>query len=94
VSHDDLSAREPDPEALAGQRRACEQLDRVLDALPLELRSVFVLFELEGMTSPEIASVAGLPLGTVASRLRRARERFHALCQDEPDLSPPKEDEP
>lgn len=94
VSHDDLSAREPDPEALTAQRRACEQLDRVLDALPLELRSVFVLFELEGMTSPEIASVAGLPLGTVASRLRRARERFRELCQDEPDLSPSKEHEP
>ena len=69
----------PDPEELTSQRRAREQLDRVLDAMPIELRAVFVLFELEGMTSPEIAEISGLPLGTVASRLRRARERFREL---------------
>jgi RNA polymerase sigma-70 factor, ECF subfamily len=51
----------------------------VLDAMPIELRAVFVLFELEGMTSPEIAAISGLPPGTVASRLRRARERFREL---------------
>jgi len=91
---DELSHRGPDPEMLAQQRRACEQLDRVLDAMPLELRSVFVLFELEGMTSPEIAALAELPLGTVASRLRRARERFRELCADAPALERRKEDEP
>ena len=69
----------PDPEELTAQRRAREQLDRVLDAMPIELRAVFVLFELEGMTSPEIAAISGLPPGTVASRLRRARERFREL---------------
>jgi len=37
---------------------------------------VFVLFELEGMTTPEIAELIGIPLGTAASRLRRARETF------------------
>lgn len=72
-------APEPLPDELSDQRRARERLDRILDALPDELRSVFVLFELEGMTSPEIAAVSGLALGTVASRLRRAREQFRAL---------------
>jgi RNA polymerase sigma-70 factor (ECF subfamily) len=69
----------PGPDELIEQKRARELLDRVLEQLPLELRSVFVLFELEGMTSPEIAALLELPLGTVASRLRRAREQFSAL---------------
>jgi len=45
--------------------------------MPAELREVFVLFELEGLRSTEIAPLLGLPVGTVASRLRRAREAFH-----------------
>ena len=50
----------------------------MLDALPFEQRSVFVLFELEGFSGPEIAETLALPAGTVASRLRKAREMFHA----------------
>jgi RNA polymerase sigma-70 factor (ECF subfamily) len=69
----------PDPEELTDRARACARLDALLAALPLELRTTFVLFELEGLTSPEIAELAGVPLGTVASRLRRARERFRQL---------------
>jgi RNA polymerase sigma-70 factor (ECF subfamily) len=72
-------AHGPLPDELTDQHRACERLDRILDQLPDELRSVFVLFELEGMTSPEIAALSGLALGTVASRLRRAREQFRAI---------------
>lgn len=74
----ELRALHSDPEASAHQRREIARLDAVLDALPHELRSVFVLFELSGFTSPEIAEMTGLPLGTVASRLRRAREAFQA----------------
>ena len=47
-----------------------------LDALPDDLRTVFVLFEVEEMASADIAAALDLPLGTVASRLRRAREAF------------------
>ncbi len=60
------------------QRRARAMLDRVLDALPIDVRAVFVLFELEGMTIAEIASMLELPMGTAASRLRRGRELFSA----------------
>jgi RNA polymerase sigma-70 factor (ECF subfamily) len=67
------------PDELSDQRRALQRVDRVLDAMPDELRSVFVLFELSGFTSPEIAELSGLALGTVASRLRRARESFREL---------------
>jgi RNA polymerase sigma-70 factor (ECF subfamily) len=51
-------------------------LDRVLDAMPIELRAVFILHEFDEMTMAEIANVTGLRPGTVASRLRRAREIF------------------
>jgi RNA polymerase sigma-70 factor (ECF subfamily) len=69
----------PGADELSDQKRARELLDRVLGEMSLELRTVFVLFELEGLTSPEIVELVGVPLGTVASRLRRARERFHEL---------------
>jgi RNA polymerase sigma-70 factor (ECF subfamily) len=49
---------------------------RLLDSLPAEQREVFVLHELEQMTGTEIASMMGTSLGTVRSRLRRARESF------------------
>lgn len=68
------TAPRPDERAEERQRRA--HLDAVLDTLPAELRAVFVLFELEGMGAPEISSLLELPVGTVASRLRRARELF------------------
>lgn len=58
------------------QRRRRELLDRALDQLPTEARAVFTLFELEEMTFSEIAEALSLPRGTVASRLRRARELF------------------
>lgn len=73
----------PGPDELSEQRRARERLDGIIEQLPFDLRTVFILFELEGMSSPEIAELVGAPLGTVASRLRRARERFAALVSEE-----------
>jgi RNA polymerase sigma-70 factor (ECF subfamily) len=69
----------PGPDELSDQKRARELLNRVLDEMPMDLRTTFILFELEGLRSPEIAELAGVPLGTVASRLRRARESFREL---------------
>lgn len=71
----------PDPEQLSSMKQARELLDQVLDALPMELRTVFVLFELEGLTTAEIASMLDLAPGTASSRLRRAREAFHAAVR-------------
>lgn len=65
------------PEEQMDQRRARALLDRVLEVMPMDLRAVFVLFELEEMTMAQIAMIAGIPPGTVASRLRRARHAFH-----------------
>ena len=68
----------PPPEELVDRHRARELLDALLEEMPLELRVVFVLYEIEQLTSSEIADVVGVPVGTVASRLRRAREDFAA----------------
>jgi RNA polymerase sigma-70 factor (ECF subfamily) len=76
------SGAESDPEALLERRRARALLDRLLDQLPLEQRSVFVLFELERFTMVEIAEALGLRPGTVASRLRRARRAFAASVEE------------
>src|SRR6478609_4240225 len=61
---------------LVEQQRRLSLAERVLSTLDQDLLEVFVLFELEGMTTPEIAELVGVPLGTAASRLRRAREAF------------------
>ena len=70
-----------DAEALLEQQRGWRLLEKLLTSLSWELRTVFVMFELEGMTSLEIADALGLPRGTVASRLRLAREAFERGVQ-------------
>ena len=54
------------------------RLSRALDELPTEFREVVVLRELEELSYREIAEVAGIPIGTVMSRLARARRRLQA----------------
>ena len=81
VSHPDPGAELPGgtrPDELFEQHRAREALDGVLDDMDIELRSVFVLFELEEMSTADIAMLLAIPSGTVASRLRRARDDFRA----------------
>ncbi len=70
------ASSERDPESSRAHREGVRLLDLALDELSLEQRTVFVLFELEGLSSPEIAETLEIPLGTVYSRLRSARERF------------------
>jgi RNA polymerase sigma-70 factor, ECF subfamily len=72
---------QPTPEACLEQRRAREVLDRVLDGMSAELRTVFVLFELEGLPVRDIAELEEIPVGTASSRLRRAREEFSAIAK-------------
>jgi RNA polymerase sigma-70 factor (ECF subfamily) len=64
------------PETLLLQRADRQLLREALEALPVEYREVVVLRELEGLSYKEIAGVADLPLGTVMSRLARARKRL------------------
>ncbi len=66
----------PGPDVLVDDRRARAVMDQILETIPFEQRVVFVLFEMEDMTTHEIAELLGIPVGTVASRLRRSRELF------------------
>jgi RNA polymerase sigma-70 factor, ECF subfamily len=69
---------EPNVEQLLDQKRMRRALDELLDGWPDEIRTAFVLFELEGLSVPEISELTDTKQGTVASRLRRARELFQA----------------
>jgi RNA polymerase sigma-70 factor (ECF subfamily) len=70
-------AKSPDNEDVAARKQYARQLiDRVLMRMDTSFASVFVLFEFEELSSPEIAEMLDIPLGTVASRLRRARQIF------------------
>jgi RNA polymerase sigma-70 factor (ECF subfamily) len=71
----------PSAEDLLEMKQARALLDRVLSLMHDDLRTVFVLSVLEGTTAPEISELLGIPPGTVASRLRRAREAFHELAR-------------
>lgn len=73
---DRLLSPGPSPEAALDQKQTRALLDAVLDELGDDLRAVFVLFELEGYSGPEVAELCEIPLGTATSRLRRAREAF------------------
>jgi RNA polymerase sigma-70 factor (ECF subfamily) len=68
----------PPPDRAAEAADLRQELDRILGELELELRTVLVLYELEELSVPEIADLLELKPGTVASRLRRAREAFRA----------------
>ena len=59
---------------------AMELMDRIFVKTDPDLVTVFVLFELEGLSAPEIAQLIAIPVGTVASRLRRARATFRAAA--------------
>lgn len=76
VDFDSMAHPGLDLEALADQQRARELLDRLVQSIPEELRMIFILFEIEGLPAIEVAALLDIPAGTVASRLRRARQHF------------------
>ena len=71
----------PSPEEQLQDRQSRKILDEVLSCLSMELRTVLVLHELEEIEVRQIAQIVGIPVGTVSSRLRRAREEFSAIAQ-------------
>jgi RNA polymerase sigma-70 factor, ECF subfamily len=62
------------PETMLLSKQVIRAIDAALDALPLELRTAIVLREIEGLSYDEIAQIMECPLGTVRSRIFRARE--------------------
>ena len=65
-----------DPEAQAEHGQRLHALEASLAGMEANLRNIFVLFEIEGMTGDEISEALGIPSGTVYSRLGLAREAF------------------
>lgn len=76
--HVDPGARS---EQVTNHCSAVELMDRVFANTDQDLVTVFVLFELEGLSAPEISELIDIPVGTVASRLRRARATFRAAAR-------------
>jgi RNA polymerase sigma factor (sigma-70 family) len=77
----DEAAHTPDPDTPNAEERLVEAtkmntLRHCIETLPVEFREVLVMRELEEMSYQQVADVAGLPLGTVMSRLSRARKRL------------------
>ena len=70
---------EADAAAIESSER--ERVQRAIDALPVEFREVIVLREVQELSYREIGDVLGVPIGTVMSRLARARRRLAALLQ-------------
>jgi RNA polymerase sigma-70 factor (ECF subfamily) len=72
----DVECEALNPETLLLHHADQQMLRRALEALPVESREVIVLRELEGLSYKEIGAIADIPLGTVMSRLARARKRL------------------
>jgi RNA polymerase sigma-70 factor (ECF subfamily) len=64
------------PDAALEQKQAVDFVERFLDGLSEELRPVFLMMELEGMSAPEVAAALDVKVNTVYSRLRLARAQL------------------
>lgn len=71
-----------DPEAALAARQDRGRLDAALAALPVELRECLILRELEELSYKEVAEVTGVPIGTVMSRLWRARRALAPVAAE------------
>lgn len=76
------AAERRDPAAALVETEFLTRLDRALEALPLEQKTAFVLSEIQGLSHAEICRIEGAPVGTVKSRISRAKERLRALFSD------------
>lgn len=90
--HDDgppLPSESPSPEQIAQQHELSAAIQRCIDALKEEQRVVLVLSDVEGLAYQEIAAAIGGQLGTVKSRLSRARAALRHCLQGLAELLPP-----
>jgi RNA polymerase sigma-70 factor, ECF subfamily len=78
----------PDPEAALLKSLDAAALQRAVETLPEEFREVVVMRELEGLSYKEIADVTEVPIGTVMSRLARARGRLQRSLKPESSERP------
>lgn len=69
-------SNEPDPESTHELKVQAQMINEAIEKLPVEFREVVILRELEELSYKEIAAITGIPIGTVMSRLSRARKRL------------------
>ena len=69
-----MSGLESGPERMLAQKQLAQKLQRALDQLPFDQRTAIVLREVDGLSYEEIAYSLGVAIGTVKSRLTRARQ--------------------
>lgn len=85
----EMADRRPTPEALVSSQQRRDRVHAALETLDMDRRVVFVMYEMEQIPGVEIAEALGIPINTVYSRLRVARDRFKAAvirlrhCQGE-----------
>ena len=75
----ETESKDLNPEALLLQSADTQMVREAVEKLPVEFREALVLRELEGLSYKQIAEVADVPLGTVMSRLARARRRLQEM---------------
>ncbi len=77
----EIESKALNPEALLLQSADSQMVRQALEELPVEFREVVVLRELEGLSYKQIAAVVEIPLGTVMSRLARARKHLQQILK-------------
>ncbi len=77
----DVGSSASDPELILQQWENSAMLRQTIEELPPEFREVLILRELEGLSYQQIAGIADVPVGTVMSRLSRARQRLEHLLR-------------
>jgi RNA polymerase sigma-70 factor, ECF subfamily len=82
-----------DPLAVYASRAEQERVRAAIQQLPLAFREIILLREYEDLSYQEIAALLDCPLGTVMSRLARARSRLRSLLSDRPMVPPAEQDE-
>ncbi|HZC34260.1 MAG TPA: sigma-70 family RNA polymerase sigma factor [Chthoniobacterales bacterium] len=80
---DEVPDSKPSPNALAIRNSTKLRIREAVDALPLQFKTVIILREFDGFSYKEISEIAGVPVGTVMSRLSRARQQLAILLQEE-----------
>jgi len=82
----EMAGRGPSPARQVERQETVAAIQRALDALPPDQRLAVILCDVQGMDYAEISAVTGAPLGTVKSRIARARLRLRDLLQADPAL--------